>query len=249
MKEEVAYFQFAAVMLSVALLITGIVYATSAPDQSALSAILHRDITALAGQGHSILSRIFLWFGANPNAKDNLGNGALHKICQYSQDLNTMRLFLERGADVNSANLLGVNPLELCASTSPSLALELLKAGAKPSRDIMRLLFDYIHLNKGKVPVGEYTAYGNLIEHLLQQYPPSAEMLDSLHTQNATFLRTAYETWKRLAKFAKAGEAGLHIMRVLLESGADANVRFPDADQGTPCTWPSGKRSRLGRPT
>lgn len=49
------------------------------------------DITALAGQGHNSFLRLLLALGANPNAKDDLGNGALHKICQYSQDINAMR--------------------------------------------------------------------------------------------------------------------------------------------------------------
>lgn len=52
--------------------------------------------------------------GADPNARDNLGNGCLHVICfrsEYPQDPQIVSLLLDYGADVNLQNQHGRSPL------------------------------------------------------------------------------------------------------------------------------------------
>jgi ankyrin repeat protein len=71
--------------------------------------------------------------GAKVNAKDDLGNTALHDLCSYSGGLSPAiaEILIANGAKVNIKDEDGVTPLSLAAQNGTIELIELLiKAGA-----------------------------------------------------------------------------------------------------------------------
>lgn len=65
--------------------------------------------SAINSNGHEYL-RWFLKNGANVNQKDGAGWTALHFACEY-KNLDSVKLLIEAGADINSKNNMGATPL------------------------------------------------------------------------------------------------------------------------------------------
>lgn len=101
--------------------------------------------------------KMLLEKGANPNLQDNLGWTALHYICVYFNDGNTLpsiNLLLEYGADPNIKNDLGITPLMFaCHKSKKDFNIQmislLLKHNANPNllNSIDYSSFTYICVN------------------------------------------------------------------------------------------------------
>ena len=76
------------------------------------------------------LMRLLMLKGSKVNKQDNDGNSVLHRVIPCSNML--LRFLINKGADVNAVNNIGLTPLMLaCSYTSEGNALVLAQAGAK----------------------------------------------------------------------------------------------------------------------
>lgn len=139
-----------AVLLVVALVITGAGAAAGAGRSTLIDAAKNSDREAL---------RVLLKQGANVNLTEGDGTTALH-WASYRDDLDSADLLIRAGAKVNAANDLGATALwTACLNGSPSMVRRLLQAGADPNLGLL--------LGETPVMVASRSGNSDVVEQLL----------------------------------------------------------------------------------
>ena len=145
--------------------------------------------------------------------------------------IRDMAVFLvESGADLNAKNAFGTTPLDATASDNTFVSKEDLEE-FKKNRAFIR---EYLSTSGGKSGL------------------PAVSLLDAIDQDNADVVRDHMELGTDPDKtfiptgIPFAGASALHlavlkdnreIARILLDNGADINIRARDAFQGTPLEW------------
>ena len=151
--------------------------------------------------------------GADPDARDNAGNTALHLAASNTDDPAVFEALVGGGADANARNDFGDTPLHLAAryNTNPVVLAVLIAAGAYPDAQ-----------GESDATPLHWAAWNNGVPAVLALVNAGAN-LNARRRDGATPLHWA--TWND----------DVSVISALLDAGANPDV--PDSSGDTPSYW------------
>ncbi len=177
-----------------------------------------------ASRGNVDLTGLLLSKGADVNVKDRGGNTPLHSAT-YSGQTATIKALLDAKADINARNVEGETPLLVAAKYGKSdTAMALLAAGADPKLATTAQSWMNISPLHWAVAAGDEKLTQALLERGADpnlSASPRPTITSSSSGANASGSGTALMTACEQNKPA--------LVNILLENGADPNVRYGDS--------------------
>ena len=182
-------------------------------------------LTARVGNAEMVKS--FVSHGANPNAKDERGNTALHVATASVSQATAETLLKMKSIDVNVTNSAGDTPLALVlASQNSSLIPSFAKLKAKlPEKVAGRPLADYLFYSDNYVAINAFFPKRADVERLAKNALHQAATANAIRTAKLLMHKYKYSLWDKEPK------SGMNVVETALANTRhDLYEVFLDAD-------------------
>lgn len=184
----------------------------------ASNASLDREILQAASRGDVAILKDTLARGANPDARDRLGNTPLILACDAGYQ-EIVRLLISNNAAINSVNKYGYTPLlSAVANRHRYIASLLVKAGANPKiKNIYGTDAEDLIKTQGFFTIGEYTEGTEpAITSILDYRDQRRGELGAIHNEPWR------EKFNKLISENKSAEATEYLVQIALQDNYEA---------------------------